>query len=236
MDQLRTPFFVFAIFCLVLAVLVEVAAGNLLAQLTAGDLPADMANTPGYAINYIALLDGILLYSLFWMALGLFVPRGITGRVQGIITLVLSFFALLGTIVLIIAAFALLMLMITLLLAVPFGTIAYLVAWGHFAVSAAAATLGFAMLLKLMFCVFLVLAQQRFLENKGLVILIAASLGLTWVTGFVQAFLPGFLASIGDAAIALVIAVVAAIWLLVLLIGSIIATIKAIISLKQVVS
>ncbi len=233
MDELRKPFFIAAIFFLVLALLIELAAGGALADWTRGTLSADVANAPGFAIKYLALLDGIVLYSLIWMALGLFLPRAITGRAQGIITLVLSLFALVGTIFLIIAAFVLLMLMVSLLLAIPFGTIAYFAAWGHFAVSAAAATLALAMLVKLMFCVFLVLAHQRFLENKGLVILTAVSLGLTWVTGFVHALLPNFLVSIGDALVALVIAVIAAIWLLVLLIGSIIATVKAILSLKQ---
>lgn len=236
MDKLRTPFFIAAIFVLLLAVLIEVAAGGLLAKVTAGALPEGVANTPGFAINYIALLDGVLIYSLIWMALGIFVPRAVVGRAQGIITLVLSFFALLGTIVLILAAFALLMLMIALLLAIPFGTIAYFAVWGHFAVKAAAVTLGLAMLLKLIFCVLMVLAHQGFLKNKGLVIITAASLGLTWVTGFVHALLPGFLVSIGDAAVALVVGIIAAVWLLVLLIGSIIATVKAILSLKQVVS
>ena len=231
MDKLRIPFFAAALFVLLLAVLVEFAAAEPLARLTAGQLGT---KTPGIAINYLALLDALILYTLVWMALGLIFPRAITGRAQGIVTLVLSFFALLGTIVLIFAAFALLMVMIGLLLAIPFGTIAYFAAWGHFAVKAAGATLGLAMLLKLAFCVLLVLAHQQFLQNKGLVILVAVSLGLTWVTNFVQAFLPGFLVSIGDALVALIVGVVAAIWLLLLLITSIVATIKAILSLRKI--
>jgi hypothetical protein len=131
------------------------------------------------------------------------------------------------------AAFGLLMVMIALLLAAPFGTIAYFAEWGHFAVKAAAATLSLAMLLKILFCIFLVLAHQRFLQNKGLIVLVAVSLGLTWVTAFVQSFLPGFLVSIGDALVALVVAVLGAVWLLLLAIGSLIATVKAIISLRS---
>lgn len=231
MDKLRIPFFAVAILFLLLALLVEIAASGPLTRLSAGVLTTD---TPGFAINYLAFLDGLILYNAAWMAISLIVPRGITGRAQGIVTLIIAFFAMLGAIVAAIAAFALLMLMVALLLAIPFGTIAYLAAWGHFATKAAAATLGIAMLLKLLFCLFLVLAQQRFLQNKGLVILTALSLGLTWVTGFVQAFLPGFLVSIGDALVALVIAIVAAIWLLLLLVTSVVATVKAILSLPRV--
>jgi hypothetical protein len=231
-DRLRVPFFAAAAFFMLLALLVEIAASEWLARLTAGTL--DKVRTPGIAIHYLAIMDGIIVYSVIWMALGLILPRGITGRTQGIVTLIVSILALLGTIALAFAAFTLLMLMIALLVAAPFGTIAYFAEWGHFAVKAAAATLMLAMLLKILFCIFLVLAHQRFLQNKGLVILTAVSLGLTWVTAFVQSFLPGFLVSIGDAAVALVIAIVGAVWLLLLALGSLIATVKAILSLGRV--
>jgi hypothetical protein len=46
------------------------------------------------------------------------------------------------------------------------------------------------------------------------------SLLWTWVLGFLHAFPPGFLVSIADAIGALVISIVATIWLLFLLIGS----------------
>src|SRR4030095_10856983 len=126
--ELRIPFFLAACFCLLLAVLIEVAAADALTFLTLGRIN-DQA-TPGYAINALALIDGFLLNSMIGMLLSVVVPRAVTGRAQGIITLILSFFALLGTILLVFAAFALLMLMLALLVAVPFGTIAYLAAWG----------------------------------------------------------------------------------------------------------
>ena len=230
--ELRIPFFVAACICLLLAVLVEIAAaGALTSIVSGGDGPPE---TPGFAIKSLALIDGILLYSLIWMLLSVVVPRGITGRAQGCVTLVVSFFGCLGTITLIFAAFGLLMLMLALLVAVPFGTIAYLAAWGHFARGAAAATLTLAMLLKIAFLVLAVIAHQRFLQNKGLLVLVGVSLGLTWLIAFVHALLPIFLVSIGDQVMALVICIVAAIWLALLLIGSIIATIKAILSLRKV--
>ena len=230
MDRLRIPFFAVAIFFFLLAILTEVAADDWLTRLGSSG-----KETPGIAITYLGLIDGLIAWSLLWMVLGLVIPRSMTGRAQGIVSLVVSFFALIGTIALIMLTFALLMLMIALLLAIPFGTIAYLIKWGHFAVSAAAATLALVFLFKILFCVFLVAAQQRFLENKGLVILVCLSLGLGWVTAFVHALLPGVLVSIGDAAVALIIAIIAAIWLLIMVIGSIVATVKAVISLKDAV-
>jgi len=227
--ELRLPFFIAAGVCLLLALLVEAAA----AQAFTG-LFFDAKDTPGHAINALALIDGILLYSLIWMLLSVVAPRSVTGRAQGCVTLFVSFFGCLGTIALIIAAFALLMLMLALLVAVPFGTIAYLVAWGHFARGAATTTLALAMLLKIAFLILLVIAHQRFLQNKGLLVLVGLSLGLTWLIGFVHALLPIILLSIGDQLMTLVIAIVALIWFLLLLIGAVIATIKAILSLRKV--
>lgn len=234
MNQLRLPFFIAAIIAFAIALLIEIAAKDALGLFGFLSDEFDRKRTPGFAITYLALIDGLIAYSLAWMVAGLVIPRSVTGRAQGIVSLIISIFAFLGTLALIFITFALLMLMISLLLAIPFGTIAYLAAWGHFAVGAAASTLALVMLLKIVFCVCLVLAQQGFLKNKGLVIIICLSLGMTWVTAFIHALLPGVLVSIGDAAVALVITIIATIWLLITVIGSIVATVKAIISLKDI--
>ena len=227
--ELRLPFFIAAGVCLLLALLVEAAAAQAFTGIFFNE-----KDTPGHAINALALIDGILFYSLIWMLLSVVAPRSVTGRAQGCVTLFVSFFGCLGTIALIVAAFVLLMLMLALLVAVPFGTIAYLVAWGHFARGAATTTLALDMLLKIAFLILLVIAHQRFLQNKGLLVLVGLSLGLTWLIGFVHALLPIFLVSIGDQLMALVICIIAAIWLALLLIGAIIASIKAILSLRKV--
>jgi len=225
MDRLRVPFFIGAMFVLALVIVTDLAAGDLFELLTRG---RGAPKTPGLAINYLAMLDGLLFYTVCIMALGLSEAlRPVVGRIQGITTLVLSFFGLLGAIGLILLAFGLLILMVSLLVAIPFGTIAYMAAWGHFATGAAAATLLILMVLKLAFCILLVLAHQDFLKNTNLIIVVAISLGATWVVGLLHAFPPGFLVSIADAIGALVISIVGAIWLLVLLIGSILATITA---------
>jgi hypothetical protein len=227
--ELRLPFFLIAGFCLLLAFFVEAATAQ---EITRNLLHND--NPPGNAISALALIDFVLLYSLIWMLLSIVIPRGVTGRAQGCVTLFVSFFGCLGTIALIFLAFTLLMLMLALLVAVPFGTIAYLAVWGHFPRGTAAAILSLLMILKIAFLILLVLAHERFLQNKGLLVLVGLSLGLTWLIGFVHAFLPIILVSIGDQLMALVICIIAAIWLLLLLIGAVIATIKAILSLRKV--
>ncbi|MGO1075824.1 hypothetical protein [Inquilinus sp. CA228] len=229
LDRLRIPFFVAAAVLLFLVILVELASIAVLG--TAAPAGFDPP-TPGFGIRYLAILDLLLAYAVATMALGLILPRGVQGRVQGIVGLILSLLGLLAAIVLIFLALGALILMVTLLLAVPFGTIAYLAVWGDFPESAARITLSLVMLFKLAFCVCLVLAHQRFLQNKGLVILAAVSLGATWVVAFLHSFPPGFLVSIADVIGALVIAIVGAIWLILLLIGSILAVVASLRSVR----
>jgi hypothetical protein len=83
------------------------------------------------------------------------------GRVVGSIILIIV------AIVLAIIAFIELLVMVTLLAATPFGTIAYLALWGFFPRGDAAVLLGLIIVLKLAFCVFLVLAQQRSSPSCG---------------------------------------------------------------------
>jgi hypothetical protein len=219
MDRLRAPFFWLAGFVLLVALLVECASAFVLDAVHQAGFEA---STPGLGIRYLPVLDGLLLYTVLLMGLGIVLSRSVIGRVQGIVTLVM------GAIVMALAALGLLILMITLLVAVPFGTIAYFAAFADFPTGAATATLGLILILKIAFCILLLLAHQRFLQNKGIVILSAVSLGATLLMAFLVDFPPGFLVSSADAIGALIIAIVGAIWLLFLLIGSVLATISAI--------
>ena len=231
MGSFRAPFFWLALFALVLAVLVELGSVALLhgAAVPAGFNPP----SPGWGIRFLAVIDFLLLFGVTVIGLGTLLPRAMVGRIQGIIALVLSFFGCLGVIGLAFAALALLILMVTLLVAVPFGTLAYLAAWGHFPTGDAQATLALVMFLKLVFCGLLLAAQQSFLGNKGLVVLTALSLGATWLVSFLIAFPPGFLASITDVIGALVVAVVGIIWLLLLFIGSLLNLISVLRSARN---
>jgi hypothetical protein len=224
MDRLRAPFFWLAGFVLLVALLIECASAFILDAVHQAGFEA---STPGLGIRYLPVLDGLLFYTVALMGLGILLSRSVIGRVQGIVTLVIAFFGLLGAIVMALAALGLLILMVTLLVAIPFGTIAYFAAFADFPTGAATATLGLILILKIVFCILLILAHERFLQNKGIVILSAVSIGATLLLAFLIDFPPGFLASITDAIGALIIAIVGAIWLLILLIGSILATISA---------
>jgi len=216
MDQARKPFLIVAIVLALLVVLVETASRLYIGSTATGpDLP-----TPGLGVPYLALVDGMLLFILIMHGLAnlQLVPPRIFGMVQGPLTLVLMLLLLLGSIVLIFVAILLVTLMITLLLAVPFGTIAYFAAFAEFDLGAARGTLGVLMTLKVavVVCVFL---SQRTLS--GLLMILLTSLLANVVVAFLHGLVPSFLVSILDGVAAIIVAILAAIWALVKLIGSI---------------
>ena len=217
--ELRKIPLLIALALTVLVVLVELGSPLILG---AGDGP------PGRGIPYLALVDVILAYTILLVALPIVVPDRIQGKVQGIVTLVGSIVLLIVAFLLTLLALAALLLMVSLFLAVPFGTIAYLAAFGDFGTGRAAVLLSLLMVLKLAFCVFLVIAQQRFLQNKGLVLLVITSLVATIIVSFLHGLVPGELVSITDALAAIVVGIIAIVWAIVLLIGSIPAVLRAI--------
>lgn len=243
--NLRRPLFVVAVAVAVVIVLAELGLSIVVANAgvatpganVGADLgvqPADATVTteqsdpPGAGIASLALVDGLLLFTVLMLGLSLIMPLRAYGRIQGIATLIVTFLWILMCLLLALLAFVKLMLMISLFVAAPFGTAAYLVIWGGFPTGSAATVLAVILLLKIVFGIFLVLAQPRFLRVKGLVILVLLSVLLQLVLGFIHGFLPGPVVAIGDQFWAIVIAVVALIWALIMLIGSIPAIVNAV--------
>lgn len=219
LDTLRKPLFIVALVLIAVTVLFELGSG----------LVSTLGNAQiGMGIPYSPLLDGLLLFTVLLMGLGLLLPERVTGRIQGITTLVVSLVLAILSFGLIMAALAALIGMVTLLLATPFGTIAYLIIFGHFDRSGATVALSVIMTLKLFFAGCLVLAHQRFLENKGLVLLILTSLVATLAIGFLQGLVPGILVSITDAIAAIVVGILALLWAIWFLLRSIPSVVKAV--------
>jgi hypothetical protein len=250
LDRMRRPFLILALVFIVLAVLAEVGAGFLLAPSTPSradlermiersDVDEDEVSVedmlevrereeapPGLAIRYLALLDGLVAFTIGLMVLGLLLPERVHGRIQGILTLVVSLLVILGGIVLLIVAVVLLLVMVSLFLAVPFGTLAYLAIYGFFDRGGAAVTLSLVMLLKLGFAVCLVLAHQSFLTVKRIVLLVLTSLLANVVVSFLHGLVPIILVSITDAIAAIVVVILALIWALPMLIFSLVSLVK----------
>jgi hypothetical protein len=249
MDKLRRPFFIASLVCLVLVVLVELGSSVFLPTRAPDRQTLEAAirdegaqddvdiqevlavqrenpPTPGLGIPYLALLDALLLLTLGLMGASLIIPERVHGRVQGVVTLVGAVVALLAGLAMLFAAIGLLFLMAGLFTAAPFGTIAYLAVWGFFNRPGAGGTLGLIMLLKVVAAVCLPLAHLRFLQNKGLVLLVLTSLLATAIVGFLHGLVPIVLVSITDALGAIIVAVLALIWAVVLLIGSLVSIVK----------
>jgi hypothetical protein len=184
--------------------------------------------TPGLGIPAIVLVDGVLLLVMLIMATALVVPARIHGRVQGIVGAIVSILVILAAIVTAFRALALLILMVSLLLAFPFGTIAYLIIYGFFDRGGAAVTLGLLMLIKVVAAICLAVAHQAFVTDKGLLLIVAASLVAGLVVSFLHGFVPGFLVSIADAIAAIVVAIIGIIVALLSLGGPVVSIVRAI--------
>jgi hypothetical protein len=242
MGNLRKPFLLLAMLAIVLVVLVELGSGLMLGgadasgllQNSASDLGTDLGNLgnvsepPGRGIMYLALIDVIALYTTGLFTLSLVVPDRVQARAQGVATLIGSIILIIVSFVLLIIAFVELMIMVSLFLAPPFGTLAYLFIWGFFPVGKASVIIGLLMFLKLAWAALLIIAQPRFLQNKGLVLLILTSLVCTLCLEFLHGLLPVILVSILDDIGAIIFSVTGIVWGIVLLIGSIPAIVKAV--------
>lgn len=183
-------------------------------------------NPPGMGIPALALIEGLLLLVLLITAAPLLIGERVTGVLTGGVSIIGGLVVLLAAIATAIVSFTALMLMVSLLLSVPFGTMAYLAIFGSFDTGGAGVFTSLVLGLTLACLVLLAVAQQRFLTGKGLMLLLATAALLTFVTSLLHSIVPGFLVSITDALAALITAIVSAIWALLVLIWGIVAAVR----------
>jgi hypothetical protein len=227
LDSIRKPFLVVALIAIFLVVLVELGSIALLGPHAS---PATLGVSPtGKAIPAMAFLDALVFYATLLITIALLIPERVQAKIQGIITLVFSILLVLGCIVVIFADITLLILMVSLLMSPPFGTMVYFVIWADFDTEGARIALSLIMTLKIIFAACLVLAHQRFLQNKGLVLIIITSLICNLIIAFLYGLVPGFLVSPADDFAAILIGVLAFVWGMVYLIGGIVSVIKVIV-------
>ncbi|MEM7118967.1 MAG: hypothetical protein AAF614_41500 [Chloroflexota bacterium] len=181
----------------------------------------------GFGIPYLRFLDVIILFTLGLMTLGLIIPDYVQGKIQGCLTIIFAILLIIAAIVAIYIALAKLFFMVALLFSFPFGTIAYLIIFGSFPREAMGTVLSFLFFLKILFVVVLLIAQQRFVENKGLVIFMLVSFVGNIIVLFLHSFVPRILVSITDAIAAIVVGIVTVILALVLGLGAILSVIFA---------
>ena len=192
------------------------------AELAEGDKP------PGYGVRSLAMFDVILLATVSLIAAHLWLAPAVISRVQGVVMLVSGLIVLCWSFTSILKMIALVVLMVGLFLAPPFGTAFYLATYGFFDIGTATAVLSLVMLLKLGFCVCLILAHLRYLTIKSLVLMAACSLLTTFIVALLQGIVPVPLVSITDGVAAIVVAVIALVWSIYAIIGGAKGVIKAI--------
>lgn len=248
METLRKPFFILAVILSLITVLVESGSGLFLGGDAANldkvfELAPHLAEhredmdpqsvggetPPGKAIWSMSVLDGLVLFTVGLMGLPLFITHRLHGKVQGIATVIVALLALLFALYQIFQILTEVLIMISLFMAVPFGLIAYLAGWGFFDRGGAAVVLGFSLMLKLGFAGCLVLAHQRFLQNKGLVLIILTTLVAVLIVSFLHGLVPIFLVSITDRIAAIIVLILVIIWAIFLFIGGLISVFKAIV-------
>jgi hypothetical protein len=256
LEALRKPFFVIALALMALAWLLETTgipkpvAGWLGSQSatqivrgtqqTAQMLGADLdeaqvgaisqhVQPTGLGIRVLSIVDGLLLYIVVLMGVSLLIPERIHGRIQGVVTFIVSKQILFAAIAQLVIAIAQLFLMLGLILAFPFGTIVYMIVFGSFARPEASLVLTTGLVLKIGFGIFLVLAHQRFLQLFSLVLVFLSAVMGSIIVSYLHGLVPIFLVNITDAVAGIICAILAVIWAVVFLIGAIISIAKVII-------
>jgi hypothetical protein len=183
----------------------------------------------GLGIAVLSMIDGLLLYIVALMGVSLLIPERIHGRIQGVVTLMVSLKVLFAAIGQLFFAMAKLFFMLGLLLAFPFGTIVYMIVYGSFARGEASMVLDTGMVLKLGFGICMILAHQRFLKLISLVLVFLTAVLGTLIVSFLHGLGPSFLTSITDAVAGIICAILAIIWAIIFLIGAIISIVKVMI-------
>jgi hypothetical protein len=226
--KVKTAFFFLGALALLLALALEAGSALLLGAFKPTAGVANIA-APGVGIRALTFIDVVLAYTLLLIGIDAIGGiRAIVSRVQGVVTLVLSIIGIIVAIVFIFASIGLVVLMLALLMSPPFGTIAYFVVWGTFDTASARLILGLDMTLKLVGVGMIAVSNPAFLKNKGFLLLMACSLGATFVLGLLQTIPPTFLVSITDAVGAIISGVIALVWMIILLVGAVLAIIRAV--------
>lgn len=182
---------------------------------------------PGYGISLLAVLDGLVVFTVLLMASPMIISAQVYGKIQGVSTFAVSLITIGGSIFMATVVFSLLMVMISLFVSAPFGTMAYMVIYGYFDTTSASITLGLIMTLKTAFAVLLIMSHHRFLQNKSLIFIIACSFLTTIIVSLLHNIVPSFLVNITDAVAGLIVAIIGLIWAIIFLVGSLPSILKA---------
>ncbi|MEM1178455.1 MAG: hypothetical protein AAGM22_08930, partial [Acidobacteriota bacterium] len=189
---------------------------------------ADGEKPPGYAVAALVQLDVLLLLTLLLFNLPLLISARLIAKLQGCVSCLAGLVTALLALITILKALVSLILMVTLLMAIPFGTLAYFAIYADFDTTKGAALVAIVMFLKIVLVICLVVANERFLLNLGLIALVGTSFLAMLIVTFLHSFPPTFLVSITDSVAAILISILAIIWAIVFLVSGVIGIISTI--------
>ncbi|OEU52387.1 MAG: hypothetical protein BA861_00850 [Desulfobacterales bacterium S3730MH5] len=175
---------------------------------------------PGYSLEADGLYLWIVFFSILISLIGMLITKTTVHRVGMIVSLINSIIIIFMSIFLIVTAILKLIIMIGLLFALPVGPVIYMVIYKPFPKDMVLLLGGLGLLCKIVAAVLLWIGGSHMVRIKSATLLL--------VTGFVTFFiivfglgLAGIFASIADAIIGIIIAVIVIIWSIYMLIGSI---------------
>lgn len=230
MRSIRWPFAFLALMTLLAAFALEIGSNWLL--LTGTQAGASSAVQSQLGIPSLALIDASFLWTVVLMVLNIALNRALVGKIQGVLSFVISVLIIFAGIKTLISSFVLLLVMIALLSSF-FGWAVYVAVFAFFNTGSAAIVLGAITFFKLATVVLLVLAQQDFLKTTRFLVLVAISLVCDLLLVFLQGLPPGFLVSVTDAIGAIIISIVAIIYAIVQLVFAIVAIVRAILEVLR---
>jgi hypothetical protein len=187
--------------------------------------------SPGLAVLYMALFDGLLLVTVGSIAMRMFLGQRVHGSLDGPVKLITSLIIIFLSIIALFLAFALLLMLVGLLMAIPFGTIAYFAAFANFGRDQAAAVLSIILALKLAGSGLVAFGDTGLLKDKGMIVMVLLSLLCNLIISFLHSVVPRFLVTITDTIAAIVVAIlalIAAIPYLLAGLGSLVRLIKSV--------
>ena len=224
MNRLRAPFLYVGLFLFLAVVLMDLGAGPVVLAILgeSGQTP------PGRGMPALVLVDALLFAQVIFLGFDALGLGRLARWLNGPGNLVLSVVVIFGGIGLLFAALGLLILMISVLMALPFGPAIYAAIWGGFARGTAMGLLSTTLLLRIIAGLLLVLYDQSMLGKKRLLLLFFSCLVGDLVVSFLLGLVPSLLCSITDAVGALIGAILGIIWAIILLIPAITGTLRLI--------
>lgn len=176
---------------------------------------------PGFGLEADGLYLWIVFFSILISLIGMLITKATVQRAGMIASLINSVIVILMSILLIVKAIVKLVIMIVLLLALPFGPLIYLAIYGTFAKGVVLATGGLGLLCKIVAAILLSIGASQVVKVKSAALLLLTGFVTFFIIEFVLGFVPSPFASIADAIIGIIIAIIVILWSIFILIGSI---------------